>query len=153
MSTAYSCNFELQRLNGEIWLYTSGKRRQHHLSLEEKVEVIKKCNLGSSVQTVSKEFNCGVIQIYTLLKSKESIMAMYGSNASKSSLKCRSSEYSEINEKLYEWYLLACSKNIYPDGPQLRQKLERSLNVLESWILKHPMDGLTNRRSDITLEE
>jgi hypothetical protein len=39
-----------------------------------------------------------------------------------SSLKYRSSEYSEINEKLYEWYLLACSKNIYPDGPQLIEK-------------------------------
>ena len=26
---------------------------------------------------------------------------------------------------LYEWYLLACSKNIYPDGPQLKEIAER----------------------------
>ena len=61
-------------------------------------------------------------QIYTQLKNKDTIFAMYESNASSSSLKYRSSEYSEINEKLYEWYLLACSKNIYPDGPQLIEK-------------------------------
>ena len=36
--------------------------------------------------------------------------------------RARSSEFSEINETLHEWYLLACSKNIYPSGPQLCEK-------------------------------
>ena len=36
--------------------------------------------------------------------------------------KTRSSKYSDINNSLYEWYSLACSKNIYPDGPQLIEK-------------------------------
>ena len=102
---------------------TSGKRlvqqKRRHLTLQEKVDAIKRCSV-SSVQTVCEEFNCGMTQIYTLLKNKEIIFAMYKSNASSSSLKYRSSEYSEINEKLYEWYLLAYSKNIYPDGPQLK---------------------------------
>ena len=36
--------------------------------------------------------------------------------------RARSSEFSEINEALHKWYLLACSKNIYPSGPQLCEK-------------------------------
>ena len=32
------------------------------------------------------------------------------------------SEFAEVNKTLYNWYLLACSKNIYPAGPQLIEK-------------------------------
>ena len=31
----------------------------------------------------------------------------------------RISKNKEINGLFYEWYTLACSKNIYPGGPQL----------------------------------
>ncbi len=34
----------------------------------------------------------------------------------------RVSEFSEVNKALYEWYVIACSKNIYPGGPQLTEK-------------------------------
>ena len=34
----------------------------------------------------------------------------------------RPSEFEEVNKALYEWYLLACSKNIYPGGAQLTEK-------------------------------
>ena len=34
----------------------------------------------------------------------------------------RNSEYVEVNKALYEWYTLACSKNIYPGGPQIAEK-------------------------------
>ncbi len=27
-----------------------------------------------------------------------------------------------MNEALYQWYVMACSKNIYPCGPQLAEK-------------------------------
>ena len=37
----------------------------------------------------------------------------------------RTSEYAEVNDKLYEWYLLACSKNIFPGGPQLIEKAKQ----------------------------
>ena len=37
-------------------------------------------------------------------------------------IKGRVSEYSKINDALYQWYLLASSKNIYPGGLQLMEK-------------------------------
>ena len=60
---------------------------------------------------------------YLTLKSQESIVPLYEANVSSSlsrtSLKSHSSEYSEINDALSKWYLLACSKNVYPAGSQL----------------------------------
>lgn len=94
-----------------------------------------------SVQNVGEEFNCGMAQVYSILKSKESIMAMYESNAS---MKYRTSKYSEINEKLYEWYLLACSQNVYPDSLQLREK---ALQIAERLTLKDQTVGKRNGRN------
>ena len=120
----------------------SGKRR-HHLSLQEKVDVIKKSARGTSVQAISEELRCGKTQIYGILKDKESIIALYESNASSSlhhsRKRTRLSEYSEVNEALYEWYLLACSKNIYPDGPQLTEKakeIAERLGKRNEWMVR-----------------
>ena len=97
--------------------------KRNHLSLEVKVKVIKEAQKhpGISVRTLGETFNCGKTQISEILKKKDSIMALYESNAS-SSKKPRVSEFSTINESLYQWYLMACSKNIYPGGPQLAEK-------------------------------
>ena len=35
------------------------------------------------------------------------------------------SEYAKINEALYDWYVLATSKNIFPMGPQLVEKAKQ----------------------------
>ena len=101
-------------------------RKRKHLTLEDKVKIIKKHKEGRSVQALKEEYVCGQTQIYSILKLKESIMNTYESNASSSSHtlghKARNSSFSKINDSLYEWYLLACSKNIYPDGPILKEK-------------------------------
>ncbi len=39
------------------------------------------------------------------------------------------SEFVEVNEALYEWYCLACSKNIHPGGPELTKRQERLLST------------------------
>ena len=43
----------------------------------------------------------------------------------------RSSEFAEVNKALHEWYMIACSKNMYPGGPQLTEKahVAERLNV------------------------
>ena len=55
-----------------------------------------------------------------IIKNKESIKSLYESNASgrkiHASKVCRASEFEEVNKALYEWYVLACSKNIFPQG-------------------------------------
>ena len=64
-------------------------------------------------------FNCGKTQIDT---NKELILSLYETNAPRSRVHPSkaphtASEYAKINEALYDWYVLAASKNVLP--PQL----------------------------------
>lgn len=103
-------------------------KKRHYLTLDEKVEVIKyvQNNPGVSSRALGEIFCCGKTQVGTILKNKESLLAMYESNVSGSrvhtSMTQRHSEYEEINKALYQWYTLACSKNIYPGGTHLTEK-------------------------------
>ena len=63
-------------------------------------------------------------QIGKILKNKDGVLASYEANApgTRVHTQSRSSEYAEVNSLLYERYMLACSKNIHPGGPQLTEK-------------------------------
>ena len=69
-----------------------------------------------------------------ILKNKESIIELYESNMSSTSVlskkRCRESDFLEVNEALYRWYLLATSGNIYPGGPQLCEKAKQIADQL-----------------------
>uniref|UniRef100_A0A1X7SQ89 HTH CENPB-type domain-containing protein n=1 Tax=Amphimedon queenslandica TaxID=400682 RepID=A0A1X7SQ89_AMPQE len=43
----------------------------------------------------------------------------------------RTSPYIEINDALYKWYQVACSKQVYPDGSQLMAKAKEIALSLE----------------------
>ena len=96
--------------------------KRNYLTLKQKVEVIRTVekNGGMSIREL---LDCGKTQIAKILKSKESILSMYESNASSSRVLTSKTcgRQSDINKSLYEWYTLACSKNIFPMGPQLRK--------------------------------
>ena len=78
---------------------------------------------------------------------------MYLSNASgeqcRTDKRFRESKYSELNEALHRWYLLAVSKNVYPGGRILVEKameIAAKLNLgdfkasngwLDRWKKKH----------------
>ena len=90
-------------------------------------------------------FDCGKNQIGKILKHKDSLLSMYESNASESRVHtnktCGVSEYEEINKSLYEWYTLACFKNIFPMGPHLAEKAREIAERLG----KHDCKGSNER--------
>jgi len=69
-------------------------------------------------------------QISSILKDIQSIRSKCSDSVSsrKQTWPC---EYSDINKALNEWYLLACSKNIYPVGPQLCEKAKQIAKCLQ----------------------
>ena len=82
-----------------------------------------KKNPGMAARAWAAKFGCGRSQINSILKNKGSVIELYESNMSSISAlsrkRCRESDFSEVNEVLYSWYLFATSRNIYPGGPQL----------------------------------
>ena len=80
---------------------------------------------GIGLRELGEVFKCGKTQVGQILKNKESLLSIYGSNSSGNRIHTgpsRPSEFAEVNKALHEWYLITCSKNIYPGGPQLTEK-------------------------------
>ena len=112
------------------------KQKRKYLTLEKKIEVIKYAQKhpGANCRTLAETFECGKTQIGKILKDKNSLLTQYESNASGSrihtSKSCRASEYDDVNKALYDWFLMAVSKNIHPSGPILIEKAKELANKL-----------------------
>ena len=148
------------RVMSSLIAASSAMKKRNYLSLKKKVEVITyvDTNPRTSHRALGELFGCGRTQIAHILKNKQSLLSQHQSNASGSrslTSTTRTSEFSEVNKALYEWYTLACSKNIYPGGPQLMEKgkqiaetlgkpnFKGSRGWLEKWKNKHNVKQFT----------
>ena len=94
----------------------AAKAARKALSLKEKYNVIETSkNPGMAARALAAKFCCGRSQINSILTNKESIIELYESNVSSTSVlsrkRCRESDFSEVNEALYSWYLFATFRN------------------------------------------
>ena len=110
-------------------------QKRNCLSLEKKVEVInyQQKNPTTSIWALGEKFQCGKTQIGYIQKNKASILSLLHQNASGSrhiTGKSRTSEYAEVNEALYKWFCIACTKNIFPRGPELLEKAKEIADKL-----------------------
>ena len=98
-------------------------RKRVHLSINKKVEVIKYAagHPGVGVRAIGEHFKVSKTQVSDILKNNESIQTAFESNVA-THQKPRISKFASVNEALYEWFRMACVKNIYPSGPQLIAK-------------------------------
>ena len=98
-------------------------RKRVHLSIDKKVEVIKYAagHPGVGVRAIGEHFKVSKTQVSDILKNNESIQTAFESNVA-THQKPRISKFASVNEALYEWFRMACAKNIYPSGPQLIAK-------------------------------
>ena len=102
------------------------RRKRNELPLQKKVELIKKADANPSfgIRKLAELFECGRTQVSVILKSRAKFLDLYESNASSKLVRKRerTAQYTDINVALHEWFVLATSKNIYPDGPLLSCK-------------------------------
>ena len=103
------------------------KPKRNDLSLKLKYEVIKTVEMEPKmgVRKLAGLFSCGKTQISMILKNKEKIVEMHeahNASARKCHKRNRDSKYSDLNEALHDWFCLAVSKNVYPDGSILKEK-------------------------------
>ena len=104
-----------------------GKTNRNDLTLQQKYNVVKEAEKypKAGIRKLVDEFKCRKTQISSILCDKERIIGLYEANTSGSShsrKRKRTSQFSDVNNALYEWYCLAKSKNLYPDSPLLMEK-------------------------------
>ena len=102
------------------------RRKRNELPLQKKVDLINKADANPSfgIRKLAELFECGRTQVSVILKSRVKFLDLYESNASSKLVRKRerTTQYTDINVALHEWFVLATSKNIYPDGPLLSCK-------------------------------
>ena len=95
------------------------------LTLKEKFELIQQSKSLKATELAAL-YGCGKTQVYSVLKNKAKVIDLYESslekNVSLSTRRQKKSPNGELNELLYEWYQLALSKNVVPDGPTLMEQ-------------------------------
>ncbi|XP_011406639.1 PREDICTED: tigger transposable element-derived protein 4-like [Amphimedon queenslandica] len=106
----------------------STTKKRNDLSLQLKYEVIQRAEKEPKigVRRLADIFSCGKTQISCILRDKERIKDLYESNSNgglcQVRKRIRTSEYSDVNDSLYQWYQLAVKRNLYPDGSLLAEK-------------------------------
>ena len=116
----------------------ASKSTRNDLSLKLKYEVVKTVEREKGkkfgLRKLAVMFGCGKTQISTILKNKEKIKELYEGNASddlyQTRKRVRQSKFSDVNEALYEWFCLAMTKNVFPDGRILCEKAKEIADQL-----------------------
>ena len=107
-----------------VW-WKMAQRKRNDFTLKMKYEVILAAEREPGIQR-AEVFDCGKSQIQGILKKKQHYRDLYEQNSNDKMKHCgkrsRKSEFSVINEQLYEWFQLATSRHIYPDGKILKEK-------------------------------
>ena len=99
-----------------------GKRKV--LSLQDKIDVIEKSNKGLSSREIASQFQCGKTQINNIISNKEKILSEWekGTNCQQRYMKRRKTEYTDLNQLMWEWFSLARSHNVPITGRLLQEK-------------------------------
>ena len=86
------------------------QEQEERADVEKKVEVIEhvKKNLGLGSRNIAEAFECGKMQIQSILLHINTIVAKYkGSGLSSERKWHHTAEYTEVNDAVYKWYCLA----------------------------------------------
>ncbi len=110
----------------------AGTRARTALNLEQKVQVIKMSEGGSSARSIAEKLNVGKTQIQSILKRKADVLSDYESNvAGERKRKMRKTGNEEINHLCWEWFCDATARRINVSGPLLKEKALQFANDLK----------------------
>lgn len=99
-------------------------RKRKLLTLEERVDVIKRSRKGETSITISKSLNVGKTQIQNIVREQDKIIAAWenGVSADRKYFKEKKCPYEEVNVKTWEWFCEARAKNIPVSGKLIQEK-------------------------------
>uniref|UniRef100_UPI00398E593B jerky protein-like n=1 Tax=Pristiophorus japonicus TaxID=55135 RepID=UPI00398E593B len=119
----------------------STKRKQKVLSIQQKLEMIKKSEAGRSMRTLMDEYEVGSSTIYDIKKQKKDLESF--TNTSESSVKAmsrknlRKPKLDKLDQVLYEWFSLKWSEGVAISGPMIKAKakdFKMRMNLTEECI-------------------
>jgi predicted DNA-binding protein YlxM (UPF0122 family) len=87
---------------------------RNDLTLEQKVNLIKENERGSSYRVLKEKFNVSVGSISNILKRKNEYLDDYECNRNKKMKRKSTNDLTQkINDSVYDWFVLQLSMNIF----------------------------------------
>ena len=91
-----------------------GTPKRTVLTLEERINVLKRLDAGKSCRQVAKQFGVGKTQIQSIKKRKRELTEDYENNSPLNKKREKvSSVYSDVNELTLSWYQDAVKENAF----------------------------------------
>lgn len=97
--------------------------KQNRLSLEDKVEILKRLDKGVRGNRIAADFSITASAVSQIKKQKEAIYTAVSNSLEEAKKKTlHKPEYDELEKKLYEWFLNQRERNCPINGPLLKAK-------------------------------
>ncbi|KAK7097842.1 hypothetical protein V1264_004763 [Littorina saxatilis] len=99
-------------------------KKRKYLTLENRVTVVNRHKKGETAIAIAKSLDVGKSQIQRIIQDKENILKRWesGDNADRMRSKRQKSTYSDVNEKVWDWFLAARKKNFPITGRLIQEK-------------------------------
>ena len=95
--------------------------KRKHLSLSEKVKIIKELELPGTQASVAKKYGISSFQVSHLAKNKEDLCA-FENEGNQSRKRKRESKEKEVGDALFLWFKQKLGQGIRLSGPILKKK-------------------------------
>ena len=92
------------------------------LSLEERIDVIRRSGKGESALSIANSLHCGKTQIQNIILDKANIIDRWekGESSERKTVK-RQCVYSALDETVWEWFLKLRSRNLSISGKMIQE--------------------------------
>jgi transcriptional regulator with XRE-family HTH domain len=110
----------------------SEKRKYKELALTQKLDVLKDIDQGMSVRKIARKFGISNGTVSNLSKNRDQILARAQSNEAPSSKRASRvrGDAAELDQRVYDWFIAARSRNIPITGPIIQEKARIVSSVL-----------------------
>jgi hypothetical protein len=114
---------------------SGGKRRRHVLTIQQKVEVLRKIDRGISVSRLHREYSVGQSTIYNIKAQKNQILQFVAESDSMAGISKRKILHGpnniDLNKVVHKWFCQRRREGIPTLGPMLMEKANSYYEELE----------------------
>ncbi|KAG7173982.1 Histone-arginine methyltransferase CARMER-like [Homarus americanus] len=109
------------------------KRKHHTLSIQDKVELLKKLDSGVSVRSICDLYSIGASTVDDIKKQKGKLLQFFADSESKKQMSIRKmlndGRCSQLDKVLIKWFKLSVSEGVELSGEMSILKVGQSYNV------------------------
>ena len=107
------------------------KKPRNELSLDQRFKIVEEHEGGnSSVRQLAEKYACGKTQVSNILKNKEKIREEYERGLPIARKRNRTSQYSDLNDSVWEWFKKKNDQHVPVDGPMIQEFAQKAAEHL-----------------------